>query len=457
VNATQLLEVVWRRRLTALLTFLVALGAAAAVTFSLPKVYSSTAYLLVGQTAQAGNAFEAVQINQLATRTYGELLQTRNLAEDVSRRVPWTETPEGLLAATSVSVVSDSQLLALTAEADSPERARQIANTYASTFVERSEQLREQGGTDTRVAVAEAAPLVDDPVRPRPRLYLAIAAVLAAAAAVGVALLRHRLDQRIEIATTTTEVLGLPVLGRVPQRSGRGDADELADAFRFLLTNLAFANQGRRPGSIAVVSSNEREGKTTTSLNIARAAAELGISVAVVDADLRRPSLVRMLELETDEVGGGLSSFLAGSSATAITELALPVPGSSLQVVPAGPVPPNPAALLGSEGLGEFEERARKVFDLIVIDTPPLTVGPDASLVAAAVEGVVLVLDPGRTRRNAATRSVEQLRRAQGNVLGVVLNRTADELRTDYYHADAGRGGGNGSRTQRRQGATRRA
>ena len=430
MTADQILSILWRRRAVFVATFILVLGTIALVTFSLPKVYSTTAYLIVEQRGEAGNAFEAVQVNEVLTRTYAELLQTRNVAADVAEEVSFRTDADEVLQSVDAAVVSQSQLLSITAEAGNARDAQQLADTYATVFVRRTN--REAGAT-AGLRVAERAPLADAPTRPQPRLYLLVGMLVALVAAAGVALLRHRLDQRLDVEPDAAEVLGLPVIARVPFRRAGGHGQE--EAYRFLLANLSFANGGKRPESIAVVSANEGEGKSTTSFNLALAAAELGISVVVVDADLRRPTLSRTADVAIDPGQAGLSTFLAGGATVAITDLAVPVPGTLLEIIPAGPVPPNAAALLGSQGLADFAARARRVYDLVVFDTPPLTVGADASFVVAAADGAVMVIDPARAKRSAVTQAVEQLRRVRSGLLGVALNRVAEQ-QSSYHYGD---------------------
>jgi capsular exopolysaccharide synthesis family protein len=244
-----------------------------------------------------------------------------------------------------------------------------------------------------------------------------------------------------------TEVLGLPIIGRVPYGSG-GSVERLlagevandresraaAEAFRLLLANLTFANMGERPRTVAVVSSDEQEGKSTTALSLGRAAGELETQTLLVEADLRRPSL-------SAKAGGlvlgnvGFSSLLVHRSSLA--EATWTLPGANVDLLPAGPLPPNPAALLGSPALREFGDEAKEHYSLVVYDTPPLSVSADASLVAAITDGVVLVVDARRTRRRPATQAVDQLRRAHANILGVVVNRIdSASYGSGYYTAD---------------------
>lgn len=456
-SSNEILAVIWKRRRTFAIVFAVVLGLVAIATFTLPKAYTSSALLIVRTAQNAPSDFEATQSNQLLAKTYADLVGTTAFSDAVDGRLPFTSN-----GSVKVDGITDSQLIEIKATDDSPQHARTRANTYALAVVQRAAAL-EGGRSKSLVSVAQLAPLPSSPSRPQPKLYLLLGAVLAFFIAGAMALLRNRLDQRLHIEPTATEVLGLPIVARVPQTTSsrmpsrqRGEADgaempvAVTEAFRLLLANLSFANLGKRPRTLAVVSASEGEGKSTACLSLGRAAAELGLNTAVVDADLRRPSLRSMVHAENGAPDRGLSTLLVGAVAHGVDDVAVKISDSSLRVVAAGPVPPNPAALLGSDGLHGVEEDAKRSFDLTIFDTPPLSVGADASLVASQVEGVIFVLDVTKTRRTAAVQAVDQLRRAQGNVLGIVLNRVADK-RTGQYYDEAGRRerGGRGLRPRR--------
>lgn len=454
MTTLSVLAILWRRRLTFVLTFVATLGAAAAVTFSLDKVYSTTAYIAVSLQRETTSDFEATQAIETITKTFAELLQNRNTAERVSQRLAFPTSTDEMLDSTEISAVPETQLIAITASADAAERAQVIANTYAGTFIAEARELTRLSGISGNATLAAAAPSRPSPVRPQPVLYLVIGAVIAAVAGGAAALLHHRLDQRLQIEESDTEVLGLPVLARIPRRPSaeiaglaRGDAPGgrkgrgVAESFRLLFVNLAFANLGERPATIAVVSSTPQEGKSTCSVSIARAATERGLATLLIDADLRRPSLTEKLGGDVEHRHGGLSSLLVRPTMSldeVIVDVA--VDGRSMGLMPSGPVPPNPAALLGSTRLLEVHERAQRAYELVVYDTPPLSVGADASLLASTAEGVILVVDHRNTRRTEMMQAVEQLRRAGANILGVVVNR-APNVRSGaygYYDAPAG-------------------
>ena len=429
---TPILPLLWRRRRTFLAAAVATFAAVAALTFVLPRVYTSEAYLLVTPTQEAGSDFAATQLTQLLTKTYSELLQTDSVADAVDQRLGIEDSGEAI----SVTAVPQSQLLSIEAEAQSPEQARELADAYASVFTSRLRQLQGDDRATGRVTVAEPASTPTGATRPRPLLYLALGALLAALAGLGAALLRDRLDQRVMVDSAATEIAGLPILGRLPRGANRPEGEAaLGEASRLLLANLAFANMGQRPRSVAVVSAGEGEGKSTCTLSIGRAAAELGTEVLVVEADLRRPGLVDKVHAAR-RAREGFATALVRPEMPLADEV-VHVPGSTLEILPSGPIPPNPAALLAGDRLADFDSRARTLYELVAYDTPPFSAGADAALVSSIAEGVVLVVDATKTHRTPMLQAIEQLRRSRANVLGVVVNRAPDAVDAYYGTADA--------------------
>jgi capsular exopolysaccharide synthesis family protein len=431
-GSNPILPLLWRRRRTFMAAAIATFAAAAALTFALPRVYTSEAYLLVTPTQEAGSDFAATQLTQLLTKTYSELLQTDSVADAVDDRLGIEDSGEAI----SVTAVPQSQLLAIEAEGGSPQKARELADAYATVFTSRLRGLEGANRATGSVTVAEAASTPTGATRPRPLLYLTLGALLAALAGLGAALLRDRLDQRVMLDSATTEIAGLPILGRLPRGANRSDGEAaLGEAARLLLANLAFANMGQRPRSVAVVSPSEGEGKSTCTLSIGRAAAELGTEVLVVEADLRRPGLVDKVQAARRAREGFATALMRPGMP--IGDEVVHVPGSTLDLLPSGRIPPNPAALLAGDRLTDFDARARTVYELVVYDTPPFSAGADAALVSSVAEGVVLVVDATKTHRTPMLQAIEQLRRSRANVLGVVVNRAPDAVDAYYGTADA--------------------
>ena len=439
-SANQLLAVAWRRRFTLILTAACVLAAVAAVTFSLPKTYSTSAYLVVNTTKPTTSDFEAQQVSQVDTQTAAQLLQSRNTADVVARRLPFHMTASDVQSKTSISAIAQTQLVLITAEGSSPSRAQTLANTYADAFT----QTTAPTISFARITVTEPAPLVTVPSGPRVTIFLAVGAILALAAGLGAAVLRERLDRRVRIERSDTELMGLPVLAQIPdvpsRRWRRGAGPDRRDpafleGFRWVFANLSFVNGGQRPAVVAIVSAGEREGKSTVSQALAAAAEEsLGSGVVLVDADLRRPSL-------SGPPGVGLADFLSNPSRYEFDELVREGPGTIPSLIPAGRQRANPPALLGGSALREFLAGARDRWEFVILDTPPLRAGADANLIASVADGAVLVLNGAGSQAASVRWSVEQLRRAGVTVLGVVINRSEEPGALPYYGRERSGGG----------------
>ena len=447
LSLDQLLGTLWRRKLAFVLTFVLVMAGVAAATFSLPKTYASTSYVLVVAGTGSGSDFEATQTNQVILKTYAELLQAQSVAEAVADELPFPSDAAELQASVSVTPISQSQLIRIKAVASSPLRAQQMADAYAEVFVDRATDLGEQIGTNALIGIGERAAFDDAPVEPRPKLYLAVGAFLAALLATGVAMLRDRLDQRMDLGPDTTEVMGLPVLARLPQQArsplpvllgvepAGPRAATLVEAFSLLLTNIAFLEEGRRPRSLVVLSPGEGEGKSTTCVGIGSAAGAVGATVLLVDGDLRRPRLTSMLGGST-RGGPGFAELLGGTELPSRESIAAEEGAFQLHLLPAGTQPANPVGLIGS-GLGRVDRWARQTFDLVIYDTPPVVVGADGSLIAANADAAIIVIDVKKTRRTELLQAVDQLQRVHAHVLGIVLNRDehVNEAATKYYTA----------------------
>jgi capsular exopolysaccharide synthesis family protein len=451
MNAEDLFRVLWARRLTFALVFVLTMVGVTLTTFLLPRVYRGEAHLVVGLQREGRNDFESTQISQTLTRTYVELLQNRALASRTARRLPFEMSGEAVEGAVSVSTVTQSQLLRVEAEAESPTRAKTIANTYATVAVQRvrSSFPRETPG---RLIFAEPAVLPSGPSRPQPRLYLLIGAALAMSLGAAAALLRHRFERRPEILPSTTEFLGYPVLGRIPSPAtsslsallrrddGSGEGSDMGalDAFRALFVNLSFGTDGEGgPRSVAMVSAEQGEGKSICSLGLARAANDLDKPALLIDADLRRGGLSEMLFGTRRRRPPGLSDLLSGVDAVGVSEMIVRASDHRPDVLPCGNPAKNPTSLLGSARFSLFEPDADQSYDLLLYDTPPVSAGADASLIAASVDALLFVVDVERSHIDSVKRALAQLHRAGANVAGVVLNRVPARQSYGFYDYEA--------------------
>ncbi len=201
-----------------------------------------------------------------------------------------------------------------------------------------------------------------------------------------------------------------------------------SEAFRTLRTNIQFAGLDQPCRSIVVTSAGPEEGKTTSAANFGVVSAQAGSRVCVVDSDLRRPTLHRLFKLSNTR---GLTTALVENLSFA--EVAQPTGVPNLSILTSGPLPPNPAELVGSHRMRECLHAAMESFDLVLCDSPPVMAVADATALAAQCDGVIFVIRVGKTPNDVLRRVVDQIDAVKGRILGVVLNR-ADPRRDGYYY-----------------------
>ncbi len=425
------LSILWRRWWVVAATFLIFVVVAGIVSKVSPKVYSATSTLVVVQKENAAS-FDAVQAAQVTARTYSDIVSSATIAEQVAHKLGGATTPSSVSSAISVSPVTETQLLKITAEEHSGAKAQALANAYAATVIEFIG--KKVGPTvGANVALASTASLPTAPARPRPTLYVLVAAILGLFVGVGIALLWERLDTRLRTAEEVRERFDELILARMPRR-GRSPTSVSAfnEAFGLLRANLQFASPGRPARVIAVTSAREGEGKTTCVAQMAVAMAEVDSRVVAVDADFRRPKLQELVMPEhVGQLRPGLSNYLLEDCS--LDEMVHSTDTAGVEFVPTGPVPASPAAILESSrvqpALQELAERA----DLVLIDCPPVSAGADAAIIAGRVDGVVIVVDLERSDERSVREVLSQLRTVHAPILGFVLNRDhAIEFAYDY-------------------------
>ncbi len=315
------------------------------------------------------------------------------------------------------------------------------------------------GLRSSNIRVVDPAMIPSSPARPAKARNIALAFLVGLVGGIGLALLREYLDNTVKTPDDIETLARLPSLAVVPafegtQRNGRGlrllkgssnghDAhielvshhqpkSQTSEAFRGLRTALLLSQADHPPQVILVTSALPREGKTTAAANLAVTLAHLGDRTVLLDADLRKPGVGRVLSL-ADGKYAGLSSYLAGVSTLDLVTVQHPVI-ENLSAIPTGPLPPNPADLLSSHKMAEAIAELRKRFKFIVIDSPPVMAVTDAVILSVQADGVLLVVRSGETPKEAFTRTRDLLASVKCRVLGVVLN-AVDPNAPDYYYS----------------------
>jgi len=316
------------------------------------------------------------------------------------------------------------------------------------------------GLRSSNIRVVDPAMVPTYPSRPAKTRNIVLSFVIGLVGGIGLALLREYMDNTVKSPDDIETLSRLPSLAvvpafvesngdrsrgnllRGPSSNGRDKRIELvaqhlpksqmSEAFRALRTALLLSQADRPPQVILVTSALPREGKTTSAANLAVTLAQLGDRTLLIDADLRKPGVGRLLNLGSGKYAG-LSSYLAGVSSLDLVTIQHPaIP--NLSAIPTGPLPPNPADLLSSHRLADAIAELRTKFKFIVIDSPPIMAATDAVILSVKTDGVLLVVRSGETPKEAFTRTRDLLLSVKCHLLGVVLN-AVDSSAPDYYYS----------------------
>jgi len=320
-----------------------------------------------------------------------------------------------------------------------------------------------RAGKSNNISVVDYALSPDLPVGPNRMRTVFVSIFLALGLGIGLSLFLEYLDDTVRSTEDVERLLHLPALAVIPavggsvkrkvlagskalqKRNGNGNAgtssellmnvdgrSPLAESYRHLRTSVLLSTAGRAPRSLLVTSSLPGEGKTTTAVNTSYSLAQTGASVVIIDADMRRPRLQSIFGMRGQL---GLSSILS-SDVTDEETLAMISrdEATGLNVLTAGPIPPNPAELLGSDQMRRLLMTLQKHFMHVVVDSPPVSSFTDGVLISTMVDGVLLVVHGGKSSRHVVRRSRQLLQDVGAKIFGVVLNNTEIQSHDYYYY-----------------------
>lgn len=391
---------------------------------------------------QQGNVF-----TQARVQSYVETVDTPLVLQPVIDSLSLDTTPGSLSQKITASSDAKTVIIRISVADQSPVRAAAIAQAVGASLIRTIDELERPSGagpSPVKLSIVTPAIAPTTPASPNVRLNLVLGFLCGTALGAVVTVLRSILDTRVRGEADLRRTSNAPLLGGIsfdtdatqkPLITQTAPQSPRAESFRQLRTNLQFAHVSHESKTVLVTSSLPGEGKSTTATNLAIALAQAGQSVALVDADLRRPMVAEYLGLERNV---GLTTVLIGR---ADLEDALQSWGQdNLYVLTSGEVPPNPSELLGSGAMRELLSRLENTFDAIVIDAPPLLPVTDSAVLAQMVGGVVLVVGSQKVRSTDLEKSLAALKMVDADLLGIVLNRLPvkgpDAYAYSYYSED---------------------
>ena len=310
-----------------------------------------------------------------------------------------------------------------------------LQSTYASLLSTTNQNA------ENSLTVVEAASLPTSPISSNLLIIVALASLIALVLASLGAYLIEALDDSVKDADDAGHLLGGPILGRIPKISDKEPIKDyvfqkpnspFAEAFRMLRTNLEFLSVDRPIKTIQVTGVGVSEGKSTIASNLALSLAQSEKQVIVVDADFRRPAFHPAADASANQ---GLSDVLRGS--TAVKDALIPWVNGNVRLLPSGNPPPNPTELLGSKKVEDVLAELANLADYVIIDSPPLML-PDSFILSSKVDGVISVIQLGRTQKKLIQEAKKQFIQSGSRFLGGVINRVhpGGNYYYHYYSSD---------------------
>lgn len=430
-----------RKRLALIIAlFIVAIVVAGVVSYYILKPeYQTFTTLMVSKPKdyQSENKIEYndLMINQRLVSTYGEIIKSRVVTDQVIENLALDLSYNTFRDKVSVNLVKDTEIIKIQVTDNNPILAATIANEIATVFIDSVKDIMKV----ENVQVIDIAQVPNAPTKPRPMLNIAIAGVLGIMSGIILTFLLEFLDNTIKSPDDVERAIQLPVIGAIPIDNGedntlitfRDPKSPISESFRTLRTNIQFSSIDKEMKIIVVTSSTPTEGKSTIAANLANSIAQGEKKVLLIDCDLRKPRINKIFRFTNIE---GLTNILMGEKT--ISDVVHRTEDlDNLSIISSGPIPPNPAELLGSKKMKDFLDKIRDEYDMIILDTPPVGLVTDSAVLSTLADGLIQVVAVSQTDIEMVKRAKELLDNVNANIIGVVLNKVPTEGRSYYkYH-----------------------
>jgi polysaccharide biosynthesis transport protein len=446
LEARDYLDLLRRRWLSVLIIALTTLAVASVLTLAMPRQYTATTRLFF---AVAGdNVADLAQGSSFAEKqmaSYAQVATSPLVLDAVVRELDLPMTGVELARSVQATVPVKTVIIEIAATDPNPRQAASIADAVGTHLSKTAAGLspnREDGTETVRVTTLAVAEVPTFPSSPNIPRNLGLGLLLGVVLGAGVAVLRQVLDTKIRSEQDLRALTDSPILGivafdqKVPHHPVILRDEPLAapsEAVRRLRTNLQFIDAGNRPKSIVISSSVPGEGKSTMAINLAVSLADTGARVILVDADLRRPSIADYAGIEGSV---GLTTVLIGRAD--VEDVVQPLGTTTLDLLPAGQIPPNPSELLGSPAMAGLLDRLTTSYDTVLLDSPPLLPVTDAAVLSKLAGGALVVVGADRLHRPQLQETLASLQTAGVHVLGIVLNKIVRREAGTYSYYGSG-------------------
>ena len=439
-------RLILQNRILIALSILFGLAASVALTFAATPMYKSDSQVFVSTPVTSldiaalatGSSF-----SQQRVKSYAQIVNSPLTLKAVIEKLGLDISAEELSKRVSASAPLDTVLISISVTDAIPSRAAEIANEIAKQFkiVAADLEMRTVDvNTPVKISIVRLATSADAPFTPRKKINYLLGLVFG----FGLGLLFSGVRKVLDLSVKNEDdINGLPLLAAIGFDSSADEKPLITDlgryaarteSFRTLRTNIRYIIPSIPAKVLAIASALPNEGKSTTAINLSISMTQGGQRVLLIEGDMRRPKLCEYLNLSNRELG--LSTILTDKkrvSTKAVNNAVQQFEKTRLDIMTSGPVPANPSELLGNPKLMEMLKLLRGMYDYIIFDSPPLLPVTDAAVIASQVDGVILVVHAGKTKKPQFQGSRAAVESVGGRILGVVLNKIPEQSRGYNY------------------------
>lgn len=404
-------------------------------------IYRSNTVLYVASKAEKDFlTYANMQVNNELVNDYRELIKSRLVNTTVISELGLDGiTPDELAEKLSATFKQNTRIMVLSSDNENRELSMKIANKVAEVFKRKVVDIMNV----ENVQIIDTAILPNKPYMPNKQQNVFVGAFLGLMLGLAIVFMIEYLDGTIRTEEDIKKQLEIPVLGDIP-KFNEDDKKNIkvnlltsfnqnslrADAYKILRTNIQFSKIDKPVKIIAFTSSTPEEGKTTTSINTAIAFAQSEKKTLLIDCDLRRPKVHKFFNIHNDK---GIVNVLTNNVTEDYKEYIYKSEVKNLDILPVGVIPPNPSEMLASRRMKDFLDRIKENYDMVIIDTPPVGIVTDATILGKYIDGMIIVISSGKVDVEMSKKTKNDLQKVGVDILGAIINKTDTNKDNDYY------------------------
>lgn len=426
-----------RKWLITIITVIFAIVSFYMSSFVIPNLYESDVTIFIGKESGvlAEFNFLDLQIGEQLIEDYKELIKTKTVRHEVVELVDRNMDPKVLLDQVSIRTVQDSRFMVISVLDRNPDKASRIANAIAEVLILKAEAVI--GAKN--IQIVDAAIPINEPVSPNVVRFTLVFTMIGLLVGFLISIIMVLMDTKVNNQDDIEYYLKVTFLGQTLKvKSGKSDEELVlrtnknsydSELYKLIRTNLDFMTMENEKKTIMFTSSQASEGKTTTIANLAVAFSQIGKKVLIIDSDLRKPRLHKIYNLTNSR---GLTNIIVNRQS--FDEVVKRNVIKNLDILTSGPVPPNPNELLMSKKVDALFNHVKGIYDLILIDSPPVLPVADSLTLARDVDGVVLVVACKQTKKDDMVNSVKNIEKINVPILGLILAKVNVKKNNYYYY-----------------------